>query len=54
MKSRESQVGEIVANRFLMNGLIRVGRTVFDLVMPNGVSVRYHRIVYVSTFKVDA
>ena len=31
MNSRESQDGEIVAGRFLMNGLIRAGRTVVRL-----------------------
>lgn len=49
MNSRESQLGENVANRFLMNGLIRVGRTVNDLVMPNGISARYPWMMYVST-----
>ena len=40
-KSRELQVGESAADQVSMNGLIRVGRTVNDLVMPNGKSARY-------------
>ena len=41
MNSRESQVGGIVANRFLVNGLIRAGRTAYRLVIPDGIFPRY-------------
>ena len=40
MKSRESQVGGIVADRFLVNGLIRAGRMAFCLVKPDGIFPR--------------
>ena len=52
--SRELLIGERVAYRILMNGLIRVGRTVTDLVIPNGISARYPGKLYDSTIRVDA
>lgn len=39
--------GAIVAIIALLNGLMRVGRKVYNRVMPNGYSIRYQGSIYV-------